>query len=258
MTDIPPVNEKYTGAIGEVVLGKGDYIVGGAKGMPFLSFEHRTNRRPIVAGEVYDTLVDYPELAANMFDGRQKDPVEWAHMWKTLGVDRIPVRLASLDPAKGGTTPEAAAELVKKISDKTEELFDSAANSVKIKNLEMKIDEQYENLGRIVYRDLHTEEDLEDISSFIGLLEGVDNAVTVRQLNPQECKISLRTDGKTLNASAVCAHFGGGGHAVKACQTQSTTNSKERSNNHTGHTKLGHAILINHNGRSNTKGCKGA
>lgn len=50
----------------------------------------------------------------------------------------------------------------KKISDKTEELFDSAANSVKIKNLEMKIDEQYENLGRIVYRDLHTDEDLEE------------------------------------------------------------------------------------------------
>lgn len=50
----------------------------------------------------------------------------------------------------------------KKISDKTEELFDSAANSVKIKNLEMKIDEQYENLGRIIYRDLHTEEDLEE------------------------------------------------------------------------------------------------
>lgn len=61
-----------------------------------------------------------------------------------------------------------------------------------------------------------TEEDLEDISSFIGLLEGVDNAVTVRQLNPQECKISLRTDGKTLNASAVCAHFGGGGHTAAA------------------------------------------
>ena len=50
----------------------------------------------------------------------------------------------------------------KKISDKTEELIDTTANCVKIKNLEMKIDEQYENLGRIVYRDLHTEEDLEE------------------------------------------------------------------------------------------------
>lgn len=61
-----------------------------------------------------------------------------------------------------------------------------------------------------------TEEDLEDISSFIGLLEGVDNAVTVRQLKPEECKISLRTDGKSLNASLVCARFGGGGHPAAA------------------------------------------
>lgn len=68
-----------------------------------------------------------------------------------------------------------------------------------------------------------TEEDLEDISSFIGLLEGADNAVTVRQLKPEECKISLRTDGKTLNASDVCAHFGGGGHAAAAgCTIQGT------------------------------------
>ena len=44
----------------------------------------------------------------------------------------------------------------------------------------------------------------------------MDNAVTVRQLKPEECKISLRTDGKTLNASAVCAHFGGGGHVAAA------------------------------------------
>ena len=66
-----------------------------------------------------------------------------------------------------------------------------------------------------------TEEDLEDISSFIGQLEGVSNAVTIRQLAPEECKISLRTDGKTLNASAVCAHFGGGGHpAAAGCTIQ--------------------------------------
>jgi len=61
-----------------------------------------------------------------------------------------------------------------------------------------------------------TEEDLEDISSFIGLLEGVDNAVTIRELAPGECKISLRSDGKALNASDVCARYGGGGHAAAA------------------------------------------
>ncbi len=64
-----------------------------------------------------------------------------------------------------------------------------------------------------------TEEDLEDISSFIGLLAGVDNAVTVRELKPGECKISLRTDGKSLNASDVCARYGGGGHAAAAACT---------------------------------------
>ena len=61
-----------------------------------------------------------------------------------------------------------------------------------------------------------TEEDLEDISAFIGLLQGVDNAVTIRELKPGECKISLRTDGKSLNASDVCAKYGGGGHTAAA------------------------------------------
>ena len=57
---------------------------------------------------------------------------------------------------------DATKRTVKKVSDKAEELFDSTATLIKIKNLEAKIDEQYENLGRIVYRDLHTEEDLEE------------------------------------------------------------------------------------------------
>ncbi len=119
MTDIPQVADKYGGAIDEVVLGKGDYIAGGFKGMPFLSFENPVKRRPLIAGEVYDTLEGYPELAASMFDGRQKDPVEWALMWKQLGADMVCVRLASVDPAKGGTSPEDAAALVKRISDAT-------------------------------------------------------------------------------------------------------------------------------------------
>lgn len=56
----------------------------------------------------------------------------------------------------------ATKRTVKKITNKTEEVFDSVANSIKIKNLEMKIDELYEDLGRIIYRDLHTEENLEE------------------------------------------------------------------------------------------------
>lgn len=49
-----------------------------------------------------------------------------------------------------------------KVGDKVEELGDSASASVRAKGLEIRIDEQYEKLGEIVYRDLHTEEDLEE------------------------------------------------------------------------------------------------
>lgn len=57
---------------------------------------------------------------------------------------------------------DATKRTAQKISNKTEELLDSATTSIKIKNLEAKIEEQYELLGRIVYRDLHTEDDLEE------------------------------------------------------------------------------------------------
>lgn len=59
------------------------------------------------------------------------------------------------------------------------------------------------------------EEDLEDIAGFIGQLEGVHTSVTIRELKPDECKLSVRT-GADLNASAVCAKLGGGGHANAA------------------------------------------
>ena len=119
MTEIPQVSEKYNGTVTEVALGKGDYIAGGAKGMPFMSFENPVKTRPMIAGEVFDTLTDYPQLAADMFDGRQKDPVEWATMWKQIGADMICIRFAGLDPEKGDTTPEKATEIVRRIADAT-------------------------------------------------------------------------------------------------------------------------------------------
>lgn len=58
------------------------------------------------------------------------------------------------------------------------------------------------------------ERDLEDIASFVGQVEGVKNAITIRELRPGTCKLSLRTDPEVLNASRVCALLGGGGHAA--------------------------------------------
>lgn len=61
-----------------------------------------------------------------------------------------------------------------------------------------------------------TEEDAEDIAAFIGQVEGVYNSVTIRELKPGECKLSVRTNPAKLNATRVCALLGGGGHAAAA------------------------------------------
>ena len=61
-----------------------------------------------------------------------------------------------------------------------------------------------------------TEEDMDDISAFVGQIEGVRTGITVRQLTPGRCKISLRTEPGDLNASKVCGLLGGGGHAAAA------------------------------------------
>ncbi|MBR0280831.1 MAG: DHH family phosphoesterase [Oscillibacter sp.] len=60
-----------------------------------------------------------------------------------------------------------------------------------------------------------TESDAEELSSLGGQIEGVDCAVTLRELKPDEWKVSLRT-GERVNATKVCQLYGGGGHAAAA------------------------------------------
>lgn len=60
-----------------------------------------------------------------------------------------------------------------------------------------------------------TEADVEDIAAVVGQLEGVHTAVTIRELKPGECKLSVRTQAD-LNASKVCKLLDGGGHAAAA------------------------------------------
>ena len=60
-----------------------------------------------------------------------------------------------------------------------------------------------------------TESDAEELSALDGQMEGVDCAVTMRELRPDVWKISLRT-GERINATNVCKMLGGGGHAAAA------------------------------------------
>lgn len=59
------------------------------------------------------------------------------------------------------------------------------------------------------------ESDAEDLASLGGQIEGTDCAVTLRELQPNLWKISVRT-GARINATQVCQTLGGGGHAAAA------------------------------------------
>lgn len=57
------------------------------------------------------------------------------------------------------------------------------------------------------------EEDCEDLAGIAGQVAESRVSVTVRELGVNRSKISLRTDG-SVNATEVCARFGGGGHRM--------------------------------------------
>ena len=60
-----------------------------------------------------------------------------------------------------------------------------------------------------------TESDAEDLSALGPQIEGVDCAITMRELRPDVWKMSVRT-GNRINATEVCRILGGGGHAAAA------------------------------------------
>ena len=62
-----------------------------------------------------------------------------------------------------------------------------------------------------------TENDTDDIASLGGFVEGQDCCITMKEQPDGAWKVSLRT-GPRVNATKVCARFGGGGHrAASGC-----------------------------------------
>lgn len=59
------------------------------------------------------------------------------------------------------------------------------------------------------------EEDVEDIASIPGQIEGVIIAITLRENGGEATKVSVRTTNQA-NANAICSEFGGGGHKMAA------------------------------------------
>ena len=60
-----------------------------------------------------------------------------------------------------------------------------------------------------------TEDDCDDLAALPGRIKGNKVSVTVRELHPNHCKVSVRT-GTEADASAICAVYDGGGHKMAA------------------------------------------
>ena len=77
--------------------------------------------------------------------------------------------------------------------------------------------------GEMARRAQADEDDLDDISSIPGSVDGVLVGITLRELtSPLDCKASVRTNG-SVDACAICALFGGGGHPMAAGFSQDKT-----------------------------------
>ncbi len=111
--------ESYSGAIKEIVIGKGDkaVTVGGETCYPFYQFEGKMPNRPKVAMEVWDMEPDeWPAAALSPVKDVISDPAAWAKKCvQEYGADMIVLQLKSTDPNAKDASPEEAAATVKKV-----------------------------------------------------------------------------------------------------------------------------------------------
>ena len=94
---LPEAKEKWSGQINTVTLGatkteggtRGRTVtVGGATGIPLLSFDGETSHPAVIAIDVVDKEpVDWAKPLAEVYADVWSDPVAWAKRVKELGAD---------------------------------------------------------------------------------------------------------------------------------------------------------------------------
>jgi acetyl-CoA decarbonylase/synthase complex subunit delta len=90
--------------------------VGGATGIPFLSFDGEMPHLPVVAMDVLDKEpTGWPQPLADVYSDVWSDPTAWAGRAKELGADLVNLRLTSTHPDEGNHGADAAAETVKAV-----------------------------------------------------------------------------------------------------------------------------------------------
>jgi len=111
--------EAYKGVVREITIGRGEKTlkIGGENILPFHYFDEGTMPNPPrFALEVMDMEPGekIPHLL-EPFGDTFTDPIKWAKKCETFDVDAICLTLLSTDPAEKDSSPEEAAQLVKKM-----------------------------------------------------------------------------------------------------------------------------------------------
>ncbi len=113
------IKEKYSGAIKEVTIGKGDKALklGGQTCLPFYTFEGEIPNKPRVAMEVWDMEPpEWPDAAKEPFKDCLNDPGKWAKKCvEEYGADAIALLLRSIDPNDKNASADEAVANVKKV-----------------------------------------------------------------------------------------------------------------------------------------------
>lgn len=120
------IKEKWTNKINELTLGATKeqggtrskaLKVGGESTLPFMFQEGEMPNRPLTAMEVWDVEpAEWPDILRKPFGDSLKNPAEWAKKClNDFKTDLICLVLKSTSPEYGDTTPQQAADTLKKV-----------------------------------------------------------------------------------------------------------------------------------------------
>ena len=123
--NVPETAEKWTSTVNTVTLGAtkeqggsrtSTVTIGGAKALPFLSYEGDLGHRPAIAIEVWDGGFEcWPEPLLKVYGDVLSSPGQWAQKAVQLGADLICLRLIGAHPDGENRSPTQCAETVAEI-----------------------------------------------------------------------------------------------------------------------------------------------